>query len=75
MNDDTFLLKFFASITIFFIIALLGTIPANIAYKKGRSFFSYWFVSIFFFLPTLIVALLIGPDHQALEKRKLKNHD
>jgi hypothetical protein len=36
-------------------------IPAFIADNKGRSFWGYWFFALAFFVPALIVALLVQP--------------
>lgn len=38
----------------------LGFIPANIANKKGYSFGLYWLFGFFFFVPALMVSLLIS---------------
>ena len=41
------------------VLALLALIPANIAQNKGYSFGGYWLFGVCFFLPALIVALVI----------------
>jgi hypothetical protein len=44
------------------LVWLVGAfIPAFIADNKGRSFWGYWFFALAFFVPALIVALLLQP--------------
>jgi len=44
-------------------------IPAFIADNKGRSFWDYWLFALVFFLPALIVALLVQPAVDASTMR------
>lgn len=39
----------------------LGLIPAVIARRKGRSFAGYWLFGFLFFIPALVVSLLVPP--------------
>ena len=41
------------------IAVFLGLIPANIAKKKGYSFGLWWLLGFLFFLPVLIIALVM----------------
>ena len=54
---------------VLFISMLLGLIPAFIADKKGRNFYLWWFFGALIFIIALPVALLIGPDEEANERR------
>jgi hypothetical protein len=52
--------------------ALLGLIPAKIAWNKGQqSFAAWWLLGAALFIIALPLALLIRPDEQALERRRL----
>jgi hypothetical protein len=44
---------------------LLGLIPAFIARSKGRSFIGWWALGLFFLVPALVAALVIGPTRDA----------
>jgi hypothetical protein len=43
------------------VLLVAAFIPAFIADNKGRSFWGYWFFALAFFVPALIVALLVQP--------------
>ena len=50
---------------------LVGLIPALIADKKGYSFWLWWLFGFLLFIIALPCALLIGPNDEAVEHRKL----
>lgn len=50
------------------LLIFLAVIPANIAQGKGYSFWGYYFFGLCFFLPALVVALVI-PDKTNGEKK------
>jgi len=43
------------------LLVLLALTPAVIAQGKGRPFWGWWFLGLFFLLPALIAALIIRP--------------
>ena len=46
-------------------IALLGLIPGFIAKSRGRSFWGFWLLGVFFLLPSIIVALAVENKKEA----------
>jgi len=54
------------------IAALIGLIPATIAYRKGRSFFAWWLFGGALFIVALPAAILLRPDIAELERRQLE---
>jgi hypothetical protein len=56
---------------------LLALIPGAIARSKGHSFLGFYFFGLFFFLPALIVALVIRQDNvrtgDVVKLRKMVN--
>lgn len=52
--------------------ALLGLIPAAIAYSKGRSFFGWWIFGTMFFMIALPAAIFACPNTAALEERQIE---
>lgn len=59
-------------IEIFILAAVLGVIPGAIAHSKGHSFFGWWFLGLFCFLPALIAAIVIKPDYELIERRRMR---
>ena len=53
----------------FMVSIFLGTIPAAIAYRKGRSFYFWWPYGWLLFLIALIHSLLIKKDYEGLARR------
>lgn len=58
------------------VLSALASIPAGIASKKGYSFGGYWLFGFFFFLPALIVALVVSDkaDSEKLSDSDVKYH-
>lgn len=54
---------------LFIALALLAFIPATIAKRKGYSETGYYFFGLFFFLPALVVALLIHDKGEGTPKQ------
>jgi ribosomal protein L32 len=53
------------------IAAIIGLIPAAIAYNKGKDFWVWWFFGAAIFIVALPMAILAQPDNDALETRQL----
>lgn len=53
------------------LLLLIALIPATIAQRKGKSFFGWWIYGILLFIVALIHSLVMKPDTQALEKKKI----
>ncbi len=54
------------------VLVVAAFIPAFIADNKGRDFWGYWFFALAFFVPALIVAMLVEPVTDAsLPSRRL----
>lgn len=53
--------------------ALIGLIPAAIAHKKGRDFLGWWVFGAALFIVALPAALIMKPDQETLEQRKLES--
>lgn len=51
--------------------AVIGLIPAAIAHKKGRSFGIWWLFGAAVFIVALPVALVMSPDQEKTDRRKL----
>jgi len=58
-------------LNLFIIAVVIGLIPAAIAHKKGRSFWTWWFWGAAMFIVALPAALLAKPDIAELERRQL----
>ena len=56
---------------IYILAIVLGLIPAVIADKKGKSFGTWWLYGALLWIVALPHSLLLQPDKQALERRKL----
>ena len=54
------------------VAALLGLIPAAIAYNKGKNFFAWWLFGAALFIIALPAAILTDPEPETLEWRQLK---
>lgn len=54
------------------IAILIGLIPAEIARRKGETFFVWWFYGAFLFIVALPHALLLKPDQAAIERRQME---
>jgi len=55
--------------TTLIIAAIIGLIPATIAYKKGHNFFAWWFFGFALFIVALPYAIFMKrADHDKLEK-------
>lgn len=50
---------------------LVGLIPAAIAQSKGRSFVGFWIYGALLFIVALPHALIMKPDHKAVEAREM----
>lgn len=48
--------------------AIIGLIPAYIAYKKGRSFFLWWFFGLLLWIVAMPCALLMKSDPYGVAK-------
>ena len=55
------------------IAALIGLIPAAIAYTKGRNFLVWWAYGALAFIVALPHAILTGQDAKRAERRKLSS--
>jgi hypothetical protein len=55
----------------FVIVVLIGLIPAAIAKNKGRSFGAWWLYGSLLFIIALPHALIMGPDRESLERRRV----
>lgn len=60
-NDSNICLYFFVNI-------VLGTIPAKIAYKKGRNFIKWWIYGYFIFFIAIIHSILLKVKEDDLLK-------
>jgi hypothetical protein len=60
---------------LFFFAVLLGLIPAAIAQRKARSFMAWWVYGALLFIIALPHALLIRPNAQEIERRKIDGGD
>lgn len=56
-----------------FILILLAAIPANIAERKGGSFFAWWVFGLLLFIVALPMSIIMKGDPKAIEKKKLKD--
>lgn len=54
------------------ISALIGLLPAAIAYNKGYSFLGWWFFGAALFILALPAAIMTKPNIEALEQRQLQ---
>ncbi|MEQ1787418.1 MAG: hypothetical protein ABL966_10220, partial [Acidimicrobiales bacterium] len=50
------------------IAVLLALVPTEIAGRKGRSRLGFFLFGLVLFLPAVIVALIISPDPQAVDR-------
>jgi predicted RNA-binding Zn-ribbon protein involved in translation (DUF1610 family) len=57
---------------IFILDAAIAAVPASMAEKKGRDFFTWWFLCLFFWPIGLIAAIIIEPNKAAAEKQALE---
>ena len=53
------------------IAAIIGLIPAAIAYNKGKDFFGWWFFGAALFIVALPAAIMVQPDNGVLEMRQM----
>jgi hypothetical protein len=60
---------------ILILAALIGLIPATIAYNKGHSFFGWWIFGAAIFIVALPMALIVKSDKNTLEKRAISEND
>jgi hypothetical protein len=60
------------ALNILIVAALLGLIPAVIAYQKGKAFFRWWLFGWALFIIALPAAILLKPDVVELERRQLE---
>jgi len=56
---------------ILILAVLIGLIPATIAGNKGRSFAAWWIYGAALFIIALPHALLIKPDQETIDNKKL----
>ncbi len=58
----------------FFLVLLLGLIPAAIAQGKGRSFMAWWIYGAALFIVALPHALVLNRDEAAIARRDGQRH-
>jgi hypothetical protein len=57
---------------VFLIAAIIATIPAYIAWRKGHSFLGFYVFGFVLWIVALLVAVFIKADESELERRRLK---
>ena len=59
-------------IEFFIALLLIALIPAAIARNKGKNFLLWWIYGMLLFIVALIHAIVLKPDYNELDRRKLQ---